>query len=89
MSSDGSTLVVSNLHDGFDVYDLKEKTHVMTGKIAIRENVPLPVLFSEGTTSELIVGSSCGEIHIHDAPSMAEIQQLTDPDSQSFPRTMY
>ncbi|EIW59181.1 uncharacterized protein TRAVEDRAFT_122172, partial [Trametes versicolor FP-101664 SS1] len=78
----GQRLVVSNLYDGFDLYDIATREHVRTLKTALAVNVPLPVILTSHD-SEIIAGSSSGEVRVFD-PSSGEELQVLDHDGEFF-----
>ncbi|KAH9858478.1 hypothetical protein C2E23DRAFT_855333 [Lenzites betulinus] len=59
LSSDGRVIAVSNLHDGFDLYNVVDRTHLVTIKTKLDVNVPLPMAFIEGHT--MLMGTTCGK----------------------------
>ncbi|KAI9063129.1 hypothetical protein FKP32DRAFT_1572484, partial [Trametes sanguinea] len=75
-ASGSKLLAVSNLYDGFDIYDVTTQLHVRTCSIPLTVNLPLPVLISSDE-SELITGSASGEVRTHD-PVTGSVLQLLD-----------
>ncbi|KAI0822493.1 hypothetical protein BC628DRAFT_1327261 [Trametes gibbosa] len=74
-ASSENMLAVSNLYDGFDIYNLSTQSHVRTFQVTLSVNLPLPVLLaSDG--SECVFGSSSGEVRIVDPTSAQELQIL-------------
>ncbi|KAI9059819.1 hypothetical protein FKP32DRAFT_1579130, partial [Trametes sanguinea] len=68
-------LAVSNLYDGFDLYDIETGAHVHTYTTALPVNVPLPVVVtSDG--SELITGSAYGKVEVFNPASHERLQRL-------------
>ena len=68
-------MAVSNLYDGFDLYSVKEQTHLRTFQVNTEVNVPLPVLFI-GDASTLVVGTSCGEVRMIDVRAGVILEEL-------------
>ncbi|RPD67247.1 hypothetical protein L227DRAFT_605647 [Lentinus tigrinus ALCF2SS1-6] len=71
VSSDGNVIVVSNLYDGFDMYDVRSRGWLKTLTIPISENVPLPVLITHDL-EELFLGSPSGHVRVYDFASVEE-----------------
>ncbi|KAJ2924422.1 hypothetical protein H1R20_g12672, partial [Candolleomyces eurysporus] len=65
IDSRGRVMVCSNLHNGFDVYNVREKRHIRTLPHEVHEdvNVPLPVAFIHDDT-DVLCGTGCGEVSI-------------------------
>ncbi|RPD60452.1 hypothetical protein L226DRAFT_469432, partial [Lentinus tigrinus ALCF2SS1-7] len=74
--ADEELLVVSNLYDGFDLYRLSDQTHLHTFQVNTRINVPLPVLFIEGASGRVVLGTSCGQVRIVDVSGGVVLQEL-------------
>lgn len=68
-------LVLSNLFDGFDLYNIESKKHVKTYPIRNDVNLPLPVVVAADAL-EVITGSSSGDVHIIDIQDVQETQHL-------------
>ncbi|KAI0643949.1 WD40-repeat-containing domain protein [Trametes meyenii] len=70
-------LAVSNLYDGFDVYDVTAdfQKHLRTFAVPLSINLPLPVLLTSDE-SEMVVGSSSGKVHVFDPTTGRELQLL-------------
>ncbi|KAH9856330.1 WD40-repeat-containing domain protein [Lenzites betulinus] len=74
LSPDGQIIAVSNLHDGFDLYDVRDQTHIRTIPVRVRVNVPLPVAFIG--EHQLLMGTSCGEVRIYNIQTAKHEQVL-------------
>lgn len=72
-------VLVSNLSDGFDLYDVKKRAKVKSHVISLcREtNVPLPVLFIHDD-ADMLLGSSTGVVQVVDVISPI-VQNLCHP----------
>ncbi|KAI0748833.1 hypothetical protein C8Q74DRAFT_1212393, partial [Fomes fomentarius] len=75
VSPDEELIAVSNLYDGFDLYRLEYQSHIRTIKVNMDINVPLPVVFLNGG-AEVLVGSSCGDVRIHQTKTGNITQEL-------------
>ncbi len=75
LSPNEDLLAVSNLCDGFDLYQLSDQAHLRTFQVNTQINVPLPSLFIEDA-SALVMGSSCGEVQIMDVSAGLVLQEL-------------
>ncbi|RDB26681.1 Vegetative incompatibility protein HET-E-1 [Hypsizygus marmoreus] len=69
ISSDEKRLVVSNLLDGFDIYDLQSRKFVRTIGDCLLENVAIPVAFLGKDCDYVLAGSSNGAVKILDVKS--------------------
>ena len=87
MQYSSGVIAVSNLHDGFDMYDIEEREHIAACITPIKENVPLPILFTSTGPAEVIVGSSCGYIYIRNASDLREAQRLCHKEGLSSVRS--
>ncbi|KAH7904585.1 WD40-repeat-containing domain protein [Hygrophoropsis aurantiaca] len=68
-------IVVSNLYNGFDQYDIQDGSWMRTYSTPITENIILPVIFADqGHT--IILGSPCGFVMICRANSNEFLQGL-------------
>jgi hypothetical protein len=67
-------VVVSNLLDGFDSYDISDGRHLANLPTPIIHNVPLPSLFIEDDPS-ILCGSSCGYVLLYSG-DMKNIRQV-------------
>ncbi|KAG1905090.1 WD40-repeat-containing domain protein [Suillus fuscotomentosus] len=74
-SANGRNVVVSNLFDGFDCYDINNGRHLANLPTPIIHNVPLPSLFIEGSQS-ILCGSSCGYVLIYSGNMNSVLQVL-------------
>lgn len=63
ISSDETTLAVSNLFDGLDIYDLKNQQFTRTLPTYIMENVLIPLVFVHNNEA-ILVGSAHGAVKI-------------------------
>ncbi|KAG2144071.1 WD40-repeat-containing domain protein [Suillus cothurnatus] len=72
-SADGKTVVVSNLFDGFDCYNISNGRHLTNLPTPIIHNVPLPSLFIEGGKS-ILCGSSCGYALLYSGSTKSVLQ---------------
>lgn len=89
LSADQRTIVVSNLCDGFDSYDLQNRNHVMTYRTKIAENVVLPVRFIN-SGSALLFGSACGAVSITNVGSSKFSQHLIhNGEPKPYLKSMY
>jgi hypothetical protein len=68
-------VVVSNLFDGFDCYDIDSGEHLTNLPTPIIQNVPLPSVFIEDDQS-ILCGSSCGYALIYSGDMKSVIQVL-------------
>ncbi|RDX40375.1 hypothetical protein OH76DRAFT_1299375, partial [Lentinus brumalis] len=75
VSPNEELLAVSNLFDGFDVYRIKDQTHLFTISADTAVNIPLPVMFIHAG-SALLTGSSSGQARICSAEDGSTIQTL-------------
>ncbi|KAG2005923.1 hypothetical protein CC2G_002287 [Coprinopsis cinerea AmutBmut pab1-1] len=77
IDSQGRYLVCSNLVDGFDVYNLSQRTYIGTIPLDIPEdrNVPLPAKFIH-KDSYVLLGSACGEVAIASIPECQVVRTL-------------
>ncbi|KAI0367550.1 hypothetical protein BV20DRAFT_949893 [Pilatotrama ljubarskyi] len=75
ISPDQKSLVLCNLHDGFDRYRLDRRRKVQTYAVTQGENVALPVVFIHGGEA-LIFGSGCGTVAIVDKDDGSLLQEL-------------
>ncbi|KAG1854914.1 hypothetical protein F4604DRAFT_1591054, partial [Suillus subluteus] len=73
--ADGRNVVVSNLFDGFDRYDIGNGRHLANLPTPIIHNLPLPSLFIEGGQS-ILCGSSCGYVLIYSGNMNSVLQVL-------------
>ncbi|KAG2740409.1 WD40 repeat-like protein, partial [Suillus brevipes Sb2] len=73
-SADGRNVVVSNLRDGFDCYDISDGRHLANIPTPIIHNVPLPSLFIEDDPS-ILCGSSCGYVLLY-SRDMKNVRQV-------------
>ncbi|OCH83985.1 hypothetical protein OBBRIDRAFT_697070, partial [Obba rivulosa] len=76
LSPDHKTIVISNLLNGFDLYDLQSRVLLQTYTVRMRENVILPVRFIHNGTA-LLFGSSCGMVTIVDRSTGCLIDVLS------------
>lgn len=63
ISSDETTLAISNLFDGLDMYDLKSQQFTRTLPTYIMENVLIPLVFVHNDQA-ILVGSAHGAVKI-------------------------
>lgn len=81
MSPDEDLLLVSNLHDGVDLYNLPEVSLAKSIKHLIRHNMPKQVTFAF-SGSVAVSGTDSGHVLVHDVNSGALLASL----SHSVPR---
>lgn len=65
IDAEGKYIVCSNLHNGFDLYDLRRRSFVRSipqRLIGLQYNVPLPALFVGTESDVMLLGSACGEV---------------------------
>ncbi|KAG1832296.1 hypothetical protein DFJ58DRAFT_614128, partial [Suillus subalutaceus] len=60
----GRTIIMSNLFDDFNCYNISDGRHLANLPTPIIHNVPLPSLFIEGGQS-ILCGSSCGYVLLY------------------------
>lgn len=83
LSPNGSLLAISNVKDGFDLYDIAEnKVSHMFDHAESNPGYPFPVLFIHGGNA-VIGGSGCGKVHIRETSS----KYALDNDLPSLERT--
>jgi len=82
ISLDQKTLVVSNLYDGLDWYNIPDRAFSRAVPIRITRNKPLPVLFIDDGDA-IIIGGSSGEVRILDSRT-AETLQTLEHDRKFF-----
>ncbi|KAH9917208.1 uncharacterized protein B0H18DRAFT_884063, partial [Fomitopsis serialis] len=75
LSQNKKVLVVSNLHDGFDMYRLSGQLHLCTFKTKALMNIPLPVLFIHDGRA-VLTGSDTGCVSIYDCATTLVMQAL-------------
>ncbi|KAJ8454224.1 hypothetical protein ONZ51_g13155 [Trametes cubensis] len=72
---DSRLLVLSNLYDGFDVYDIESKQYVRTYSVRNHDNLPLPVV-ATADSLEVVAGTSSGDVCIFDINDVQATQHL-------------
>ncbi|KAH9920393.1 uncharacterized protein B0H18DRAFT_861788, partial [Fomitopsis serialis] len=75
LSQDKEVLVVSNLHDGFDLYRLRDQRHLRTFKAKASINIPLPALFIHDGKA-VLTGSDTGRVSVYDCGTTLVMQVL-------------
>ncbi|KAH9917204.1 uncharacterized protein B0H18DRAFT_831185, partial [Fomitopsis serialis] len=75
LSRDKKVFVVSNLHDGFDMYRLSDKRPLRTFKTKALINISLPVLFIHDGRA-VLTGSDTGRVSIYDCGTTLVMQVL-------------
>ncbi|KAG1848457.1 hypothetical protein F4604DRAFT_1593994, partial [Suillus subluteus] len=73
--ANGRNVVVSNLFDGFNCYDINNGRHLANLATPIIQNVSLPSLFIDGGQS-ILCGSSCGYVLIYSGNMNSVLQVL-------------
>ena len=75
MSLDEKTLVVLNLYDGLDWYNIQDRIFSRAVPIRIVQNKPIPVLFIDNGNA-IMVGGSSGAVRILDSRTAETMQTL-------------
>lgn len=75
ISLDEKTLVVSNLYDGLDWYNIPDRVFSRAVPVRIVRNKPIPVLFIDNGNA-IVVGGSSGTARILDSRTAETIQSL-------------
>lgn len=75
VSLDEKVIVVSNLYDGLDWYNIPDRTFSRSVPLRINHNVPIPVLLIDDEKF-LLVGGTSGNVKILDAHTAETIQTL-------------
>ncbi|RPD78044.1 hypothetical protein L226DRAFT_458228 [Lentinus tigrinus ALCF2SS1-7] len=87
LSADEELMAVSNLYDGFDLYNTSDQTHLRTFQVNTHINVPLPVLFIEGASKRVVTGTSAGQVRIIDVSGDVVLQELNHNGTSIVPTT--
>ena len=83
---DEKTLVVSNLYDGLDWYNISDRVFSRAVPVRIVQNKPIPVLFIDNGNA-IMVGGSSGAARILDSRTAETIQTL-DHNGGSLPTAL-
>lgn len=86
ISSDETTLAISNLFDGLDMYDLKNQRFTHTLPTYIMENVLIPLVFVHNNEA-ILVGSAHGAVKILDCltgDTHADLSHSSTPSISSL-----
>lgn len=67
---------MSNLSDGFDLYQIGSRKLLRTLHATAKFNVPLPILFINDGAG-LLTGSSVGAVRIYDVATTLPMQKLS------------
>lgn len=75
MSLDEKVIIVANLYDGLDWYNIPDRTFSRSVPLRINHNVPIPVLLVDGGNT-LLVGGTSGSVKILNPHTAETIQAL-------------
>lgn len=85
VSPDGSLLAISNVKDGFDLFNIDQnKVSHMFYHAESNPGFPLPVLFIHGG-SAVVGGSGCGTVHIRETSSKYPLDNDLPSLARAYP----
>ena len=84
LTPDERFITLSNLYDGFDLYNLRDRAWVRTFRVDTQLNVPLPALVVEDGR-RLFTGTSCGQVILFDLHTGVETEQLSHDGTGYLP----
>lgn len=83
LSLDQTTIAITNLFDGVDLYSVADRRLVSSIKSPIAENVPVQVTFDR--CGDVAIGGSSGVIHVFQTSPPATVQKLELKSTLSHP----